>query len=78
MDPQSNRAALEHFYEFGDVYEALDACDQLELLLGRLRRRHLLGDDQWTRCKEDVIDLRGRVEQLVNSSPLTPKGPRLP
>ena len=74
---QGNRAALDHFYTFGDVYETLDACDQLELLLGRLRRQGLLNDDEWARCKDDVIDLRGRIERLVNTSPLAPKGPRL-
>lgn len=75
---QRERARLEHFYTFGDVYETLEACDQLEILLGRLRRQQLLDDEAWARCKEQVGDLRSCVEGLMSKSNLSPKGPRLP
>lgn len=55
-------ANLDHFYTFGDVYETVDACDQLELLLGRLRRQNLLSEQEWTECRRRVAEIRARLE----------------
>lgn len=55
-------ANLDHFYTFGDVYETLDACDQLELLLGRLRRQGLLTESEWQQSRQEIVEIRGRLE----------------
>jgi hypothetical protein len=69
---------LEHFYRFGDVYDALEACDQLEFKLARLRRQSLLPADDCQESREDLSHIRGRLENYISSSSLLPKGPRLP
>jgi hypothetical protein len=55
-------ANLDHFYEYGDVYETLEACDQLDMLLGRLRRQRMLSDAEWIQSKSQVADIRARIE----------------
>jgi len=66
----------EHFYLFGDVYETLDACDRLSMLLGRLQRQNLLSGDDLVRTREGVEAIRRRVEEHMNRASLTPHGPR--
>jgi hypothetical protein len=53
---------VDHFYTFGDVYEALDACRELEMLLGRLKRQRLLSEDEWAASRENLAAIRARVE----------------
>ena len=55
-------ARLDHFYRFGDVYETVDACDQLEILLARLRRQNLLSDQEWVESRKNVAEIRARLE----------------
>ena len=69
---------LNQFYTFGDVYETLDACDALGLLLNRLKRQAILSEPEWARLTQDVTDIRASVEEKLNRSALTPKGPSLP
>jgi hypothetical protein len=71
-------ADLDHYYTFGDVYEALDACEQLETRLNRLKRQHILSHEQWTQSLERVAGIRRQLEDQLNRSALTPKAPRLP
>jgi hypothetical protein len=52
----------DHFYIYGDVYEAIDACDHLALLLGRLKRRQLIGEHDWARSGESIADVRRLLE----------------
>ena len=73
MEPRT----LDEYYRFGDVYETMDACDKLETHLARLKRQHLL-DEEFHRCKQDVANIRRRIEAHITSQALTPKGPRLP
>lgn len=75
---QATRTELDQFYTYGDVYETLDTCRQLEMLLGRLKRQHLLSDEEVAHSKDDVSRVRARLEAQINSVNLTPKGPRLP
>jgi hypothetical protein len=53
---------LDHYYTFGDVYETLDACDQLELLLGRLKRQRLINESEWVQSRQNIADIRERLE----------------
>ena len=55
-------ARLDHFYTFGDVYETLDACDQLELLLGRLLRQRLMTEGEWVQLRDHVATIRAQLE----------------
>jgi len=58
-------ASLEAIYTYGDVYETIDACDQLDVLLGRLKRQHLLDDRECMRSKEKVAEIRSRLENVI-------------
>jgi hypothetical protein len=53
---------LNHYYKYGDVYDALAACDELEMLLSRLKRRNLLSDQQWSESAAHVASIRRRVQ----------------
>jgi hypothetical protein len=53
---------LYHYYTFGDVYETLDACDQLELLLGRLKRQRLINESDWIQSRQNIAEIRKRLE----------------
>ena len=55
-------ADLDHFYHFGDVYETLDTCMELEQLLGRLRRQGILTDQEWITSKQNIAAIRSRLE----------------
>lgn len=68
---------LDQYYLFGDVFETVDACDELETLLGRLKRQRLIDDDEWRETKQNVANIRARLEAHINGSALTPKAPRL-
>lgn len=78
MGQADTAGVLDQFYTFGDVYETLDACDQLEMMLGRLRRTHFLSDEAWLQDKHSVAAIRAQVEGYISSTNLMPKGPRLP
>lgn len=55
----------DHFYTYGDVYEAVDACDQLELLMGRLRRQDMLSEQEWIEIRLAVAAVRARLDALL-------------
>ena len=69
---------LDHFYTFGDVYETLDACDALGILLSRLKRQNILTESEWTQLTQGVANVRATVERKLSTAALTPKGPSLP
>jgi hypothetical protein len=77
MDRQST-AQLDHYFQFGDVYDALEACDDLANRLARLKRTHVLSESEWATTEGELTDIRGRLERHMAGSALTPKGPRLP
>jgi len=78
MGQVSRPAALGHFSTFGEVHQTLDACDQLQSLLGRLRREQLLGEEEYRESRQQVAEIRASVESYIAQSALLPKGPRLP
>jgi hypothetical protein len=47
---------------YRDAYEALDACQILEMVLSRLRQQQMLDEGEWTRSARSVAEIRGRVE----------------
>jgi hypothetical protein len=64
----SAAANFDHFYTFGDLYETVDACDQLELLLGRLRRQRLLSEGEWLQLRDHVAKIRAHLESRLAQS----------
>lgn len=59
---------LDHFYQFGEVHETLDACDQLDMMLGRLKRRHILSEETWRSSKRHLTEIRSRIEERASSA----------
>ncbi|MBV9282888.1 MAG: hypothetical protein JOZ41_22670 [Chloroflexi bacterium] len=68
---------LDHFYTYGEVYDTLEACDELELHLGRLRRQRTLTETEWERTRKSLETIRAEVEGHIRSADLQPRGPRL-
>jgi hypothetical protein len=58
---------LNHFYTFGEVHETLEAVDQVDRMLGRLKRRNLLGDDAFVASKHDLAEIRARIEARLST-----------
>jgi hypothetical protein len=63
-----NAAEMDHYYIFGDVYETLDTCTELEQLLGRLRRQGMLSDQEWMVSKQNVAAIRSRLESRLTAT----------
>lgn len=59
--------ALDHFYKYADVYEALDATRHLEWTLARLRRSGLMEPVEWERCKSLIGEVRSSIESRLGS-----------
>jgi hypothetical protein len=60
-----NAPELDHYYLYGDVYETLDTCTELEQQLGRLRRQGVLSDQEWMISKQNVAAIRSRLEDRL-------------
>lgn len=58
-------AELDHFYTYGDVYAALDTCEELELLLNRLQRQQLWRDQECRHTRDHVREVRSRLEKIL-------------
>ncbi len=54
------------YFALGDVYETLDACQQVDLLLGRLRRQSLLDDKSWRATKAHIAEVRKSLEEALS------------
>jgi hypothetical protein len=76
--PANTTQELDHFLLFGEIYDAIEACDQLDMLLARLKRQELLPPDCCSESRAWVQSVRQRLEDHIRSHDLTPKGPRLP
>jgi hypothetical protein len=61
-------AELDHYYIFGDVYETLDTCTELEQLLGRLHRQNLLTEGEWVSSKQNIAAIRSHLEGRLAAS----------
>lgn len=68
---------MDHYYTFGEVYETMDACDQLDRMLGRLRRQDLISGEAAAECRRNLATIRGHVESHIASANLVPKGGHL-
>jgi hypothetical protein len=52
-------------YTYGDVYDALEVCDNLDIALARVRRQGFLSLDDEARCKRLVDDVRRRLQSTM-------------
>lgn len=59
---------LDHYYVFADVYTTLDTCEELDMLLGRLRRQHLLSDEEWMQSRHQVSEIRSRLQETLDQT----------
>ncbi len=55
------------YFVFGDVYETLDACQQIDLLLSRLRRQSLLDDQNWIASRAHIAEVRKSLESMLTN-----------
>jgi hypothetical protein len=76
--PTDTTPVLDHYLLYGEIHDTIDACDQLDVLLARLTRQHLLPPEECSESREWVQSVRQRLEDHIRSHDLTPKGPRLP
>jgi hypothetical protein len=53
---------LDRFAVDGEVYDVLEDCDQLSQVLGRLRRQGRISEQDWIASKEQVAEIRVRIE----------------
>jgi hypothetical protein len=53
---------LDRFALDGDVYDALEDCDQLSLGLGRLRRQGRITEQEWHGSIERLDEIRSSLE----------------
>jgi hypothetical protein len=55
------------YFVFGDVYETLEACQQVDLLLSRLRRQSLIDDQNWLTTKAHIAEVRKSLESMLQN-----------
>lgn len=60
--PAPQPLELDHLYAFGEVYDALDVCDQVSQALSRLKRHGLLSSDALSHSERDIDAVRQRLE----------------
>jgi hypothetical protein len=58
---------LDHFYTFGEVHETLEAVDEVDRMLGRLKRRSLLSNESFAVSKRNLAEIRSRVEERLRT-----------
>jgi hypothetical protein len=56
-------------YTYGDVYDAIEVCDNLDVALARVRRRGFLSTADEVRCKRLVEDVRQRLQSTMRPEP---------
>lgn len=55
------------YFVFGDVYDTLEACQQIDLLLSRLRRQRLMDDQNWLATKDHIAAVRKSLESMLQN-----------
>jgi hypothetical protein len=55
-------AGFDRLNTYRDAYEALDACQNLEMVLSRLRQQQMLDEGEWTQSAQSVAEIKDRVE----------------
>lgn len=58
---------LDDLYLYGDVYEALDACGELESLLDILKRQGRMGAEDVFASRGDIARVRERLRGCMGS-----------
>jgi hypothetical protein len=54
-----------HFYEHGDIYDALDALDDLRLVLGRLKRLGRLANDEVVLLNDNLAAIQAVLDSKI-------------
>jgi hypothetical protein len=60
---------LDHSTENGDVYDAVEACDDLTQKLSRLRRLHVMTEGDYLASRDIVDEVRHIVETHLDERP---------
>jgi CRP/FNR family transcriptional regulator, cyclic AMP receptor protein len=60
---------LDHFYTYGELYETLDVCGQMEAMLGRLKREELISGEEWSESTGHLSAIRERLETHLDGAP---------
>jgi hypothetical protein len=55
----------DHFYRYGDVYQALETHHVLEMNLTTLRRVELLSESEWTEARKSAAAIRSSLVALL-------------
>ena len=66
--PAPQPLELDHLYAYGELYDALDVCDQVNQALSRLKRHALLSVDDWTTSEQYIDAIRMRLEDRLNDA----------
>lgn len=66
--PAPHPLELDHLYVFGEVYDALDVCDQMTQALSRLKRHGLLSADELNHGEQYMDTIRQTLEQQLSRS----------
>lgn len=69
---------LDHFFTYGEVYDALEVCQDLEMVLARLQRHELLSDMDLERCRQRIAEVRSMVEGSLPGGEARPRRPWRP
>jgi hypothetical protein len=56
-------------YTYGDIYDAIEVCDNLDIALARVHRQGLLSQADEDRCKRMVEDVRRRLRSAMEPEP---------
>jgi len=54
--------ANDHYFHFGDVYDTIDACHNLNRMLGRLQRQSLLDEEAVVQSRAQLAEILARLE----------------
>lgn len=68
-DPKRPDPNLHHFYRNGDVYDALDALDDLRLKVGRLKRQGLLAHEDLIVLGESLGAIHSLLDTKIVGNP---------
>jgi hypothetical protein len=52
-------------FDFGDVYDTIGTCDELETQLSRLKRRGMIGHEEWLETKKGIAAIRIHLERCI-------------
>lgn len=58
-------AGLERVYDYGDVIEAAEFCDELEMKLSTLKRMGLLSEGEWREARGALDVIRAQLQRAL-------------